>query len=148
MSNYSDLYQMIKLRVCQNNDIPVSSLMDRHSYRINQVWYRIGQIFTLECVLDEYRKLHASEYYPLENEAALHHMIFHMTKWKLEYIRELTLNDSLFIISERLKSEHMPAEAVAFLEKVNCTAHHYPIDEFPAKDWAPRENSVYLRPHS
>ncbi|MDC8810065.1 glutamate--tRNA ligase family protein, partial [Klebsiella pneumoniae] len=41
-------------------------------------------IFTLECILDEYRKHFSSDYYYLDNDKALHHLIFEMTKWKPE----------------------------------------------------------------
>ncbi|WP_274800526.1 ECs1072 family phage-associated protein [Klebsiella pneumoniae] len=88
MSKYSDLLQVIKSRVCQNNNFPQTLLADSHSYRTRQVWYRIGQIFTLECILDEYRKHFSSDYYYLDNDKALHHLIFEMTKWKPEEIRE------------------------------------------------------------
>ncbi|XFQ29150.1 hypothetical protein AAHV23_15470 [Klebsiella pneumoniae] len=91
MSKYSDLLQVIKSRVCQNNNFPQTLLADSHSYRARQVWYRIGQIFTLECILDEYRKHFSSDYYYLDNDKALHHLIFEMTKWKPEEIREVAI---------------------------------------------------------
>lgn len=147
MSNYSDLLQIIKLKVCQNNNIPASSLAGTNNYRANQVWYRIGQIFTLECVLSEYRKCHSSDYYLLDNEKALHHLIFQITKWKLEDIRKLPLNDSLFIVSDRLKYDYMPAEAAEYLRSLKIPVNHYPVDEFSAADWDPKENSVFLQSH-
>ncbi|CDZ83980.1 TPA: hypothetical protein JAW23_003020 [Citrobacter koseri] len=147
MSNYSDLFQIIKIRVCQNNDFPASSLAGTNNYRANQVWYRIGQIFTLECVLSEYRKCNSSGYYLLDNEKALHHLIFQITKWKLEDIRRLSLNDSLFIISDRLKPDYMSEEAAEFLRSLNLPVSHYPVDDFSEADWAPKENSVFLQNH-
>ncbi|HBT7743498.1 TPA: hypothetical protein MCJ65_005521, partial [Klebsiella pneumoniae] len=107
MSKYSDLLQVIKSRVCQNNNFPQTLLADSHSYRARQVWYRIGQIFTLECILDEYRKHFSSDYYYLDNDKALHHLIFEMTKWKPEEIRRLSLNDCLFIIASQLNPSYM-----------------------------------------
>lgn len=144
MSNYSDLFQIIKIRVCQNNDFLTSSLAGTNNYRANQVWYRIGQIFTLECVLAEYRRCCSSDYYLLDNEKALHHLIFQITKWKLEDIRGLSLNDSLFIISDRLKPDYMPAEAAQFLRSLKLPVNHYSVDDFSEADWDPRENSVFL----
>ncbi|MDG1643715.1 hypothetical protein DA718_12655 [Klebsiella huaxiensis] len=145
MSKYSDLLQIIKTRVCQNNDFPQTSLADSNSYRARQVWYRIGQIFTLECVLDEYRKHFSSDYYYLDNEKALHHLVFEMTKWKLEEIRDLSLNDSLFIIASQLKPGYMSKDAAAFLASLNLPTGHYPVEDFPQEDWAPRENSAFLQ---
>lgn len=147
MSNYSDLLQMIKLRVCQNNNVPTDSLAGTNNYRANQVWYRIGQIFTLECVLSEYRKCHSSDYYLLDNEKALHHLIFQITKWKLKDIRGLSLSDSLFIISDRLKPDYMSEESAEFLRSLKLPVNHYPVDDFSEADWDPKENSVFLQNH-
>ncbi|EOF5167196.1 hypothetical protein ACK1DB_004349 [Salmonella enterica] len=118
-----------------------------NNYRANQVWYRIGQIFTLECVLFEYRKCHSSDYYLLDSEKALHHLIFQITKWKLDDIRRLSLNDSLFIISDRLKPDYMPEEAAEFLRSLKLPVSHYPVDDFSESDWDPKENSVFLQNH-
>ncbi|EAA2618112.1 hypothetical protein CGN00_21840 [Salmonella enterica] len=147
MSNYSDLLQMIKTKVCQNNGVTSSSLAGTNNYRANQVWYRIGQIFTLECVLSEYRKCHSSDYYLLDSEKALHHLIFQITKWKLDDIRGLSLNDSLFIISDRLKPDYMPEEAAELLRSLKLPVSHYPVDDFSEADWAPKENSAFLQNH-
>lgn len=147
MSNYSDLFQVIKTRVCHSNSFSASSLSGANSYRANQVWYRIGQIFTLECILSEYRKCHSSDYYLLDNKKALHHLIFQITKWKLEDIRGLSLNDCLFIISDRLKPDYMPEDAAEFLRSLKLPVSHYPVDDFSEEDWDPRENSVFLENH-
>ncbi|ENU8217506.1 hypothetical protein ACGG0V_002736 [Salmonella enterica] len=138
---------MIKTKVCQNNGVTSSSLAGTNNYRANQVWYRIGQIFTLECVLSEYRKCHSSDYYLLDSEKALHHLIFQITKWKLDDIRGLSLNDSLFIISDRLKPDYMPEEAAELLRSLKLPVSHYPVDDFSEADWAPKENSAFLQNH-
>ena len=145
MSKYSDLLQVIKSRVCQNNNFPQTLLADSHSYRARQVWYRIGQIFTLECILDEYRKHFSSNYYYLDNDKALHHLIFEMTKWKPEEIRRLSLNDCLFIIASQLKPSYMSEDAAAVLASLNLPTGHYPVEDFPQEDWDPRENSAFLQ---
>lgn len=145
MSNYSDLLQVIKTRVCQNNSVPTSSLAGLNDYRSNQVWFRIGQIFTLECVLYEYRKCYSSDYYLLDNKKALHHLIFQITKWRLDDIRALSLNDSLFIISDRLKPDYMSEEAAGYLRSLKLPVNHYPVDDFSEADWDPKEHSVFLQ---
>ncbi|OSK23642.1 hypothetical protein EAMG_01711 [Escherichia coli M056] len=146
MGNYSDLFLIIKNRVCQNNNISVSSLAGANNYRANQVKYRIGQIFTLECVLIEHRKCYSSDFQLLDGEKALHHLIFQITRWKPEDIRKLSLNDSLLIISDRLKYDNMPEEAANFLRSLKLPVNHYPVDDFSEKDWDPRENSIFLKP--
>ncbi|HFW3352455.1 TPA: hypothetical protein ACIVDT_001743 [Salmonella enterica subsp. enterica serovar Eastbourne] len=83
----------------------------------------------------------------LDNEKALHHLIFQITKWKLEDIRGLSLNDSLFIISDRLKPDYMSEKAAEFLRSQKLPVSHYPVDDFSEADWDPRENSVFLQDH-
>jgi hypothetical protein len=144
MSKYSNLLQNIKLRVCENNKISITSLNIKNNYKVNQVWYRIGQIYTLECILEEYRKHLSSTFNGLQNEKALHHLIFDMTKWKLDYIRSLSLNDCLFVIASQLKTNYMSEEAATFLTSLNLPSGPYPFDEFPSEDWNPAENSVIL----
>lgn len=150
MSNYSDLFQSIKMKVCQNNNFSSASLSGylisgKNNHKENQIWYRIGQIFTLECVLEEYRKQSSTHYFLLDNEKALHHMIFHITKWKPEDIRALSLNDCLFIISDKLKPEYMAQEAAEFLARLKLPSTPYPTDHFSGRDWTPRENSGLLQ---
>ncbi|MFW7903650.1 ECs1072 family phage-associated protein [Klebsiella pneumoniae] len=105
----------------------------------------MGQIFTLECILDEYRKHFSSDYYYLDNDKALHHLIFEMTKWKPEEIRRLSLNDCLFIIASQLKPSYMLEDAAAVLASLNLPTGHYPVEDFPQEDWDPRENSAFLQ---
>ncbi|WP_340618847.1 ECs1072 family phage-associated protein [Xenorhabdus entomophaga] len=145
MSNYSDLLLIIKMRVCQNNGMPTSSMSGKNNYRVNQVWHRIEQIFVLECILDEYRKKYGSPHSPLENEKALHHMILEITKWSLPEIRALSFNDSMFIISERLRRENMHPDAQGYLNSLDFPATSYPLDEFSEKDWDPKGDSIYLQ---
>ncbi|BCA39401.1 hypothetical protein J4X77_06615 [Escherichia coli] len=148
MSNYSDLLQAIKLRVCQNNNIPIPSLTGSGSYQARQVWNRIAQIFTLECILAAHRNEYGSVFVPLENEKALHHIIFLKTKWNLAEIRTLSLNDSLFIIAEMFRSDAIPPDAKVFMESVRIPEPiAYPLEDFSDEDWDPKGNSVFLQSH-
>lgn len=137
------------MRVCQNNDVKESQLSLRNSYKSGQAWNRISQIFTLEFVLQEHRNKFGSVYEPLAYEKALHHMVFQITHWRLADIKALSLNEMLFVISEKLCSENLPPAAKAFLQSVNLPCDIvYPLDEFSEADWAPKENSVFLKSHS
>lgn len=116
---------------------------------LKQVWNRITQIFILECVLDVYRKSRGTVFEPLENEKALRHMIFQSTKWKLSEIDKLTFAERLFIISDKINMESLPDDAGEFLSSVDLPEKiAYPLDDFSEEDWAPRENSVFLKNHS
>ncbi|WP_075212227.1 ECs1072 family phage-associated protein [Klebsiella oxytoca] len=143
MSNYLGLFQSIKIRVCRNNNFPVESLRDTSEIRTKKILYRIGQIYTLECVLSEYKKYFSSYYFHMSNKQALHHLIFDITKWKLEDIKELSLNDCLFIIAGQLKPDYMSEDAAQFLLSNELPTGHYSVDDFPDSDWNPDENSVY-----
>ncbi|WP_323861254.1 ECs1072 family phage-associated protein [Xenorhabdus szentirmaii] len=125
--------------------MPDISMREINNRRVNQVWHRIEQIFVLECILDEYRKKYGSPHSPLENEKALHHMIFNITKWSLSEIRALSFNDSMLIISDRLRRENMSPEAQRYLNSLNLPAQSYPLDEFPETDWDPKGDSIYLQ---
>nr|WP_244149782.1 hypothetical protein [Xenorhabdus eapokensis] len=123
----------------------ISFLFGKNNYRANQVWHRIEQIFILECILDEHRKKYGSPHSPLENEKALHHMILEITKWSLSEIRALSFNDSMFIISDRLRRENMHPDAQEYLNSLDLPANSYSLDEFSEKDWDPKEDSIYLQ---
>ncbi|WP_433654859.1 ECs1072 family phage-associated protein [Klebsiella variicola] len=145
MSQYSQLFQVIKLRVFRNNQYPISkSLSNPLDTRAKQLLYRTCQIFTLECILHEYRKHLSADYYLLDNEKALHHLVFEMTKWKPSEIKELSFKDILFVISSQLKLSHMPEEAAKLLLSFDLPEGRFPVDDLSDEDWYPIENSVFL----
>jgi hypothetical protein len=148
MNSYSDLWQMIKLRICQNSSIPESATYGSNNYVGTRVKLRTLQIFTLECVLHQYRQMHATSFNPMEGEKALHHLIFDKTKWLPNVIRALDFNDALFVIKDEMKLSKLPDDAKAFIDKLNLSEYAHPIDDFPATDWDPKENAVFLRCHS
>lgn len=148
MSSYSDLWQMIKLRICQNSSIPETSTYGSNNHVGTRVKLRTLQIFILEYTLHRYRQTHATKFNPMEGEKALHHLIFDKTKWLPNVIRALDLNDALFVINDEMKLSNLPDDAKAFIDKLNLSEYAYSIDDFPAADWAPKENSVFLQYHS
>ncbi|AYY80295.1 MULTISPECIES: ECs1072 family phage-associated protein [Proteus] len=148
MSNYSNLFQIIKMRVCRNNKESDSMLDMRNDHRSKQVWHRIEQIFILECLLDEYRKKHGSLHSPLDGKKALHHMILNKTNWPLSEIKALSFNDCILIITEYLKKENIHPDAQDFLNRMNLPTNSYPLDDFSEEDWAPKENAPFLQKDS
>lgn len=145
MSAYSDLWQVIKMRVCQNSSLPESVTYGTNNYVGSRVKMRVLQIFALECALDEYRKQNGTPFAPLEGEKALCHMIFEKTNWPLQTIKDLHLNDALFIVNDRLKISSLPVEAQEFIEKLNLGLIAYSVDDFPTEDWDPKENAIFLQ---
>nr|WP_244618534.1 hypothetical protein [Serratia fonticola] len=124
--------------------MPESVTWGTNNYVGSRVKLRVLQIFTLEYFLSEYRLKHGSPFNPLEGKKALHHLIFEKTKWPLHTIRELSLNDSLFIISDELRISNLPDKAREFIDSLNLPLHVYSVDDFPEADWDPKENSVFL----
>lgn len=145
MSNYSDLWRVIKMRVCRNNKLSESSLANSNSFDTVRVKLRILQIFALECALQQYRLKYGTPFNPLEGKKALHHMIFEKTKWQLDVIRQLSLNDSLFIINDELSLFKFPPKARDFIHSLEIGLHVHPLDDFSEEDWEPKENSVFLQ---
>ncbi|MCG5278167.1 hypothetical protein AB7280_03075 [Providencia rettgeri] len=135
------------MRVCRNNNETDSTLNLRNNYRTDQIWHRIEQIFILECLLFDYRQKNGSQHSPLENEKALHHMIFSKTKWSLNDIRKLSFNDCMLIIAKELRIENIPTDAQYFLNQMRLPAKtsSYPLDEFSEADWDPKEDSMFLK---
>ena len=144
MNNYSGLLQVIKLRVCKNNRIAENTLNNKDD-QAYAVWHRIAQIYTLECVLHEYRKTNATRFVPLENEKALHHMILSKTNWILSEIKSLSFNECIFVIADKLTKEHMSPEAFQYIDSLGLPACSYPLDDFSEADWAPGENAAFFK---
>lgn len=148
MSEYSYMWQLIKIRVCQNSKIPLNETYTAKSHAGEMVKLRVLQIFTLECILNEYRRENATPFAPLTGEAALQHMIFIKTKWPLTTIRKLSLQDALFIINDQLHISKLPKEAQIFIENQGIQTNGYHIATFPNEDWNPKENSVFFQEQS
>lgn len=133
------------MRVCRNNKFAESSLASSNSFDAVRVKLRVLQIFALECALHKYRLKHGTPFNPLDGKKALHHMIFEKTKWQLDYIRQLSLNDSLFIINDELRLFEFPSKASDFIQGLEIGLHVHPLDDFSEEDWEPKENSFILQ---
>ncbi len=147
MNDCEQLFFMIKMRVYRNSKVSDAILEQKNNYQAGQLWQRIEQIFILECLLADYRQKNGSQYSPLENEKALHHMIFSKTKWSLNDIRKLSFNDCMLIIAKELRIENIPIDAQNFLSRMGLPGKtsSYPLDDLPDMDWAPKEDSKFLQ---
>ncbi len=148
MNEYKYIWQIIKIRVCQNNRIPLTVTYEKNSHAGRLVKLRVLQIFTLECILHEYRKEKAPWLTHLEGEKALHQMIWEKTKWPLTTIRKLSLQDALFIINDKLSILKLPKDAQKFIEKQNIgenAPYIANIANFSVHDWDPKENSIFFQ---
>jgi len=144
MQKYDDLWQAIEVRVRENNDITHVD-MTTDTTRGLAARQRIAQIFILESLLARHRDKYASSFVPLAGEEALYHLIFKRTGWKPFEVKQLSFLDAMFVLAELFRDENLPAEVRAVLRAQGITDQTFPTYDFSDKDWAPRENEVFLK---
>ncbi|EAW9117323.1 hypothetical protein ONZ27_004107 [Salmonella enterica subsp. enterica serovar Chandans] len=144
MSEYHNLLHVIRSRVCENRNMPNSDYY-QGSQQGNQIRNRTALIFTLEMILHQHRIKHATIFNPLEGKDALYHLIFMKTHWLPSDIRNLTLEDALFVIQEELRMENLSNDAQDALKNFNLPSVAFRFEDFPEADWNYKENSTFLR---
>lgn len=144
MSEYHNLLQVIRSRVCENRKMSHSAYYSG-SQQDNQIRNRTALIYVLEMLLHQHRQKYATIFNPLEGKAALHHLIFMKTKWMPSQIRDLTLQDALFVIQDELRVENISATAQDALRTFNLPSVAFLFEDFPEEDWNYKENSRFLQ---
>ncbi|MGY5957025.1 hypothetical protein ACUY4R_002546 [Kosakonia sp. BK9b] len=144
MQKYDDLWQAIEVRVRENNDITHTDVTT-DSPRAHAARQRTAQIFILESLLARHREKYASSFVPLAGEEALYHLIHKRTGWKPFEIKQLSFLDVMFVLAELFRDENLPAEVRAVLRSQGIKDEPLPTYDFSEKDWAPRENEVFLK---
>lgn len=144
MSEYHNLLHVIRSRVCENRNMSHSAYYPG-SQQDNQIRNRTALVYVLEILLHQHRQKYATIFNPLEGKAALHHLIFMKTKWLPSEIRNLTLEDALFVIQDELRVENISDEARDALSTFNLPSVAFLFEDFPEEDWNYRENSTFLQ---
>lgn len=144
MSDYHNLLHVIKSRVCENRSMSHSAYYPG-SVQDNQIKNRMALIYVLEILLHQHRQKYATIFNPLEGKSALYHLIFMKTKWRPSEIRDLKLEDALFVIQDELRIEHINDEAQEALSSFNLPSVAFLFEDFPEEDWNYKENSIFLR---
>lgn len=144
MSEYHNLLHVIRSRVCENRNMSQSAYY-LGSQQDNQIRNRTALIFTLEMILHQHRIKYATIFNSLEGKDALYHLIFMKTHWLPSDIRNLTLEDALFIIQEDLRMENLSVSAQEALKSFDLPSVAFPFEDFPEADWNYMENSTFLR---
>ena len=144
MSDYRNLLHVIKSRVYENLSMSHSAYYPG-SMQGNQLRKRTVLTYVLEIILHQHRQKYATIFNPLEGKAALHHLIFMKTKWRPSEIRDLKLEDALFVIQDELRLENISDEAQEALSSFNFPSVAFLFEDFPVEDWNYRENSAFLR---
>ncbi|XTZ40383.1 ECs1072 family phage-associated protein [Salmonella enterica] len=143
MQKYDDLWQAIETRVRENNDITHTDMTNNTS-RGQAARHRIAQIFILESLLARHREKYASTFVPLSGEEALWHLIFKRTGWKPFEVKQLSFIDAMFVLAELFREENLSAEVRAVLRSQGVSDESIPTYDFSEKDWAPRDNELFL----
>ncbi|MGQ6548290.1 ECs1072 family phage-associated protein [Serratia sp. IR-2025] len=143
MSSIHNLWHAIKSRVCHNHGV---SLLDFNNGSLegNRARNRTAQLFVLEMILYKHRLQYATIFQPLDGKDALYHLIFTKTNWKLIDIKQLSLEECLFVIQDELRMSRVPEEAKHLLNAANLPEAAFIFEELPEEDWAPKENSTFL----
>jgi len=144
MSDYANLLQIIRMRVCESRNLshaayPKDSLQD------NQIRNRTALIFVLELVLHQHRAQYGSIFNPLQGKEALHHLIFMKTNWLPSEIRKLNFQDALFVVQDELMIENIPEEAQELVKAFYLPSVAITFDDFPEQEWDYKENSPFLQ---
>lgn len=104
-----DFFQLIRKKVFEYHSVAMSGVVGPD---YDKAQNRSVLIFTLEIILEEHRKNYASLVSPLLGRQALHHLLLTKFGWTLSEIRELSLQDSIFAISDSmLRFEELPEKA-------------------------------------
>ncbi|WP_423244281.1 ECs1072 family phage-associated protein [Citrobacter braakii] len=144
MSEHHSLLHVIRSRVCENRNMSHSAYY-QGSLQDNQIRNRTALIFTLEMILHQHRIKYGTIFNPLEGKDALYHMIFMKTHWLPSDIKNLTLEDALFVMQEDLRMENLSSDAQNALKNFNLPSVAFQFEDFPEADWNYTENSTFLR---
>ncbi|MBK0018755.1 hypothetical protein [Kosakonia sp. S42] len=144
MSEYQDLLQVIRSRICENRNISHSSYY--HGSQLDyQIRNRTAFIFTLEIVLHQHRIKYATIFDALDGRSALYHLIFMKTHWQPTEIRKISFEDTLFVMQEDLRIDNLNIDAQEALSNFNPPSIVFRFEDFPESDWNYKENSIFLR---
>ncbi|PLV57075.1 hypothetical protein [Erwinia sp. B116] len=130
-----DLFQEIKDRIAKvrgltnDEDVEPDDRIKIHN--------RAFLLFSLDCLLDEYRTKNASLYSALRGRDALHHLLLKKYGWTLYEIRSLTLADSLFAIQDELVFDKLPQAVQGYLKENHWDKFSSTFDDLTDQEWDP-----------
>ncbi|WP_117125311.1 ECs1072 family phage-associated protein [Klebsiella quasivariicola] len=111
-------FELIRQKVFEYHSVPMSGVVGPDYEKAQN---RSVLIFTLEIILEEHRKNHASLVSPLSGKQALHHLLLTKFGWTLSEIRGLSLQDSIFAITDnKFCLENLPENAQYIIKQYNA----------------------------
>ena len=130
-----DLFQEIKERIVKVRGLPNAEQAEPED-RI-KIHNRAFLLFSLDCLLDEYRSKHATLWSALKGRDALHHLLLKKYGWTLYEIRSLTLADSLFAIQDELVFDKLPQAVQGYLQENHWDKFNRAFDDLTDQEWDP-----------
>lgn len=130
-----DLFQEIKERIVKVRGLPHTEQAEPED-RI-KIHNRAFLLFSLDCLLDEYRSKNATLWSPLKGRDALHHLLLKKYGWTLYEIRSLTLADSLFAIQDELVFDKLPQAVQGYLQENRWDKFNSAFDDLTDQEWDP-----------
>lgn len=105
----------------------------------------LHHLVMIELVLEHYRENNNSIINVLNGPSALHHMIYAKTNWKPEFIRQMSLEDMLFVLTKDLSGDTLPGDDKAYLKTIIDTEDFIEVDLKGYHGWQIGIGDQYLR---
>ncbi|EEI0870507.1 hypothetical protein CBX59_001710 [Salmonella enterica] len=130
-----DFFEKIQNKISEVRGIPIYGTVTEPGR--SQVLNRAGLIFALEILLEKHRKDFGTLWNPLKGRLALEHKLFTKLNWPLNQIRELSLQDALFILQDELKDTKIPEAAMRVLSSYGSSSARAVFPDVLDTEWDP-----------
>jgi hypothetical protein len=144
MTAYPELLSSTFRNVRKARKISDDAYFDEHLN--SQLNHRVALLFSLDVILNEYKKSLANCPLPITSEDALVHKIMTKYSWLPSVVREMSLLDQLFSIADDLQPEKLPVEAQAVLAKLG-QLHPFVFPDIEDGEWEPAFAEIIFAAH-
>lgn len=94
-------------------------------------------IFALEVILEQHREKYGTNWNPLNGKQALEHLILKKFQWPISQIRNLSLQDALFILQEELNFKNLPENAQQMIQMFGSSRANQCFPDIAEEEWDP-----------
>ncbi|MDK9364161.1 ECs1072 family phage-associated protein [Lelliottia wanjuensis] len=138
MQNYPAHYIIFgkyKDHVAQVRNISINSSVTLS--QISCVYHRAAQLTLLDVLLETYRQKNKSIFNDLRGKQALHHLLFTRYNWPLDKIRNLSLEDVLFILHDDLKTDKFDPTVAKYIDTTLSNYQQMSFPDVMDAEWNP-----------
>lgn len=122
MSKYSNLWMEIGDSLCEFHKVTYSSFLSQESSNGFPIRLKAYYLLLLEIMIHEHRQKYANPYAPIVGIDALRHKVMQKTKWHLDYIESLSLDQVFLVLLEDLHPDNLSVESRAALSVLKLPA--------------------------